>query len=189
MTDRMLPMTLDEFYEAVAVEDLNEDSTMHQLKSTVNVFFDTGRQSRAKRVQVPNMELVPSLNDNTLIAKADTATENGKYETVVLVDKVQYVQPNARHAINFTGIDGAEYWILPLKSNRNYVKVRCSCLDFYYRFAIWNHKNGSLLGDPPPPYVRKPGSNRAPVNPDKVDGVCKHIMGLADRMRADNIMK
>lgn len=54
------------------------------------------------------------------------------------------------------------------------VKVRCSCRDFYFRFAAWNHQKGALFGRIPPKYVRKT-TTRPEVNPKHIPGICKHI--------------
>lgn len=57
---------------------------------------------------------------------------------------------------------------------RQPVKVRCSCRDFYFRFAVWNHKAGVLFGRIPPKYKRKT-TTRPEVNPQHIPGICKHI--------------
>lgn len=168
-------------------ESLLETSTVHQLASQTKVFFDLGRDQRAARVQAPEMSLVPSFNDRTLLVKGVTRGQNGTYSSNILIMDVDYVEEGTQHAVDFTAADGSVYWILRPNRIKNDVKVSCSCLDFYYRFAVWNHKNGSLLGDAPPPYVKK--TDRAPVNPDKVAGVCKHLIKMGERLRAENLLK
>jgi hypothetical protein len=54
------------------------------------------------------------------------------------------------------------------------VKVSCTCQDFYWRFAPWNDENGCLHGAPPEPYEKK--TDRKPVNPDHIPGLCKHLL-------------
>lgn len=58
---------------------------------------------------------------------------------------------------------------------RNYVRVRCSCKDFQFRFSWEDRENKCLYGGVPKSYTRKPGSNRPPVNPHHYPGFCKHI--------------
>lgn len=54
------------------------------------------------------------------------------------------------------------------------IRVRCSCVDFYFTFAYWDWKNDALFGPKPRPYKRKT-TNRKPRNPGKYPGFCKHI--------------
>jgi hypothetical protein len=56
------------------------------------------------------------------------------------------------------------------------VQVRCTCSDFYWRFAAHNHKYGCLCGPEPEPYEKK--TDRKPVNPDEIPGLCKHLLNV-----------
>jgi hypothetical protein len=60
-------------------------------------------------------------------------------------------------------------------------------MDFYWRFAMYNDKDDSLLGKPPAPYVKK--TDREPQNPKQVPGVCKHITALADKLRLERVLR
>lgn len=64
-------------------------------------------------------------------------------------------------------------------SKKNYVRVRCSCQDFRFRFAWEDRAVKALYGGVPKSYQRKPGSTRPPVNPDHIPGMCKHIFECA----------
>lgn len=68
---------------------------------------------------------------------------------------------------------------LTTKANKNYVRVRCSCMDFRHRFAWEDRAVKALYGGIPAKYTRKPGSNRPPVNPKHIPGMCKHIFDCA----------
>lgn len=69
------------------------------------------------------------------------------------------------------------------KAKKNYVRVRCSCKDFRFRFAWEDRDNQCLFGGPPAKYTPKPGSNRPPVNPNHVPGICKHLYQCAHGMQ------
>jgi hypothetical protein len=56
---------------------------------------------------------------------------------------------------------------------KNDVHIRCSCLDYTFRFQFSNKKVNALYGNPKK-YKRKT-LTRPPVNPDEVPGYCKHI--------------
>ena len=58
---------------------------------------------------------------------------------------------------------------------KNYVRVRCACQDFRFRFAWEDRANGCVYGGVPRSYQRVPGSTRPPVNPEHLPGICKHI--------------
>lgn len=62
---------------------------------------------------------------------------------------------------------------------KNYVRVRCSCQDFRFRFAWEDRANQCLYGGVPKSYQRVPGSTRPPVNPEHIPGICKHIFQSA----------
>jgi hypothetical protein len=63
--------------------------------------------------------------------------------------------------------------------NKNWCRVRCSCSDFKHRFAWEDRDVNALFGAPPAKYTPVPGSNRPPVNPEHIPGMCKHIFGCA----------
>lgn len=64
-------------------------------------------------------------------------------------------------------------------SKQNYVRVRCSCKDFRFRFAWEDKAVQALYGGRPARYTRKPGSTRPEVNPQHIPGMCKHIFQCA----------
>lgn len=64
-------------------------------------------------------------------------------------------------------------------SRKNFVRVRCSCMDFRFRFAWEDKAVQALYGGRPARYTRKPGSTRPEVNPKHIPGMCKHIYQAA----------
>ena len=62
------------------------------------------------------------------------------------------------------------------------VKVRCSCPDFTWRFGPYNYEHRALLGKKYPLYTKK--TNRPPVNPDHIPGLCKHLMSVVQSISA-----
>lgn len=165
---------------------LLETSTMHQLTSNTNVFFDTPRQQSAGKVQLAHVQYIPAVNDGVLIVKADTRSSDKSYETTIQFVNVKYVGGDAPYAVPLQA-NGQEISIMPIRANQNDVQVHCTCMDFYWRFAMYNNKNKSLIGEPPAPYVKK--TDRAPNNPDQVPGACKHLMRLANQLRMEKILK
>jgi hypothetical protein len=165
---------------------ITETSTIHQLKSTVNVFFDTPRDQNSRLVEVFNLSFIPYVDDNQLLVKANTRSKTNTYKTSILFNDVKYVKKDTRYAVEFLA-NNDKYYIYPIKKNRSDVLVSCTCLDFYYMFSVWNQKDLSLYGEPPEPYIKK--TNRPLRNPDKQPGVCKHILRLSDEIIGKRILK
>jgi hypothetical protein len=78
-------------------------------------------------------------------------------------------------------------YMKPVEEGKTKVKVRCDCSDFRWRFAYYNAKHGALYGVAPPPYVKK--SDRPPVNPRELPGMCKHLMAAFNKMRSDGYIQ
>lgn len=163
-----------------------ETSTVGQLTSNTDVFFDAPRKQNASKVQLSNIQFIPAVADGVLIVKAETRSTDKTYETSIQFDNVLYVDAGTQYSIPVETVNGTLH-IMPLRANRNDVKVRCTCLDFYWRFALYNAKDKSLIGKQPEPYVKK--TDRPPVNPDQVPGVCKHIIKLADHLKLSKVLK
>lgn len=168
------------------MEKLNETSTIHQLKSTVNVFFDTPRDEKSRQVQVSNRIYIPYVDDSQLLVRANTKTNQKTYMTSILFDDVKFVNENRKYAIPILTKNN-KLFIMPIKRRKSDVLVSCTCLDFYYMFSVWNHRNNSLYGDAPEPYIKK--TNRPLRNPERVPGVCKHILRLSDVLIQERILK
>ncbi len=172
---------------SVDIEDLlTESSTVHQLKSNTKVFFGPERERKAGQVQLTNVEYVPAVANGMLIVKSKTRSSDKTYETTIQFSKVKFVKPDTQYAVPVaTGQE--EMHIMPLKARENDVQVHCTCMDFYWRFAMHNDQNDSLIGKPPAPYVKK--TDRPPLNPDRVPGACKHIDKLTQYLSMERILK
>jgi hypothetical protein len=67
------------------------------------------------------------------------------------------------------------------------VKVRCDCPDFRWRFAYYNDLKQALYGLRPPPYKRK--TNRPPVNPRHLPGMCKHLFNVVKILSSRGVIR
>lgn len=112
---------------------------------------------------------------------------------------------NGIHVVNvqFSGLkileelpENADYKKITYKDVDYYVErptletkcsVRCSCPDFYFTWAFYNHKNKALFGSLPKKYIRKT-TTRPPRNPLKVPGICKHIFQLQSYLRVHDYL-
>lgn len=124
---------------------------------------------------------VPS---NTLIVGSVTTSNGHNYKTSIRFNKVDFTDNGI---VTFRGTDNEDHSINPLNENSMDVDINCDCMDFRFRFAEFHYQNKSLVGDPPPPYVKK--TDRPPINPTKALGGCKHVLALAVKLRQMRIIR
>ena len=152
--------------------------------------FNTDRQSGSGRVQIVDKIFVASPNQGIVMVKAKSRSSAKQYDTRMSFEGIEFQgteDDEGNNTTTFQTPDGQEYAIVPAEYNNSEVRVSCSCLDFYYRFAVYNSKDSSLLGNPPPPYVRKTDGGE-PRNPNEVPGMCKHLMALSDDLKQARIV-
>lgn len=149
---------------------------------------DSPRESNANKVQVQEVNLIPSLQNKSLTVKARTRTSDKFYETIIVFSGVQFFDEGGHGRQEIQATDGSTYFIDPIRPYKSNVKVRCTCLDFYFRFSVWDQRDDALTGEPPQPYQRKSDAY-PPVNPQKLSGVCKHIMKLTNYLKQQRIIR
>lgn len=166
-------------------EILTEDETFSNLRQNIQRGFPfvKKRQYATDLVRITSLELVPFVQMKTLMVKAvaHSGESNKEYDVKLLFKNVKYQDQPSDKNITFTAEDKKTYNIIPISLATNTVRVKCTCLDFYFRFTVWNHNKGALIGKPPKPYVRKT-TTYPPVNPQKVPGICKHILKTVDAL-------
>lgn len=172
----------------ISAKFLIETPLAKLYNDTINGFATPRRQS-AGRVQVMNKLFIAASRNNAVGIKATTRSSANKYDTQMFFEGIEYLdaEEDGTKPFGFTASDGQAYIIEAVNYNSDDVKVSCSCLDFYYRFSVWNNRDGSLYGNPPPPYVNKT-DGREPVNPDKIAGLCKHLISLTDELRQERFL-
>lgn len=165
------------------------EMTVYQLdRSTHNAFGDD-REHGAGKTSIGNIEYSEQQADGKtqLVVKSAVRGSTGmQYEPVIVFKNVTFEQEDTPQNITVQGSDGKDHHIDAASVRNSDVQVRCNCMDFYWRFANWNMKHKSLLGNPPPPYVKK--TDRPPVNPTQKPGVCKHLYKLIQQIKAKRIM-
>ena len=162
---------------------LLEISYNNLLRNTDKHF--SGRSKRASDVALTNTVFIPYINDNYLEIESESRTKNGKYISRIVFENVVFKDEGDEKSAKIISPDGTEYYFKPINRRKVNVKVSCTCLDFYYRFAAFNQRDDALASDPPDPYVKK--TDRPPVNPAKVSGVCKHLIRMVDELEKDNV--
>ncbi len=165
--------------------------TYNQLASqtkNAETIRDSPREQNSNRVQIQEVNLIPSVQNKTLTARARTKSKEKYYDTQIVFYGVDYHNEGGHGRQEFQGADGTSYFIDPIRPYKSKVKVRCSCLDFYFRFSVWDHRDDALTGEPPESYQRRTDTY-PPVNPQKVSGLCKHIMGLTRFLKQQRLIR
>ena len=170
------------------LKDLYEDSVNDLEKSTIAGFPNTKkRQNVTSAVAVGTIKFIPYEDSHSLEIHADVNSAGHHYQSAMLFTDVQYEPNDSPEVVSFHGADNTEHHIYSVSAVLNNVQVRCTCLDFYFRFANQNYQSDSLLGSPPPPYRRKTDT-RPPANPMDAVGMCKHVIKLADKLKDMRIL-
>jgi len=160
------------------------------INSTENTFPDTDkRQNATAEVRVENVSFVPTSGGLMIKSEVVNTNKGSRYHTSVMIENVEFQETSSNETVTIKGSDGADHFIVPIDINTTDVKVNCTCLDFGFRFAIWNYNKDSLLGQKPEPYKKKPDSNRPPANPKQSPGVCKHLFKTFDELKTHSIFK
>ena len=168
---------------------LFEDKTYGELDAQIVRGFPTTtkRQHSTQPIQIVEIGLTPYIGMKTLYVKSKARSNHKIYDPQILFKRVEYEEEDTSSNITFMGSDGNEYHMQPISLRTKNIRVRCNCLDFYYRFAVWNHRDAALSGRKPKPYLRKTDTY-PPVNPDKVSGVCKHIIKTIEALTASGMV-
>lgn len=161
--------------------------SLSNMKNNVIRDFGRGREQRSNKVQVSNYHVIPSVNERTLLIKARIVGEESKYDVQIRFINVFFSDEPRAGYTEVKAMDGRTYYIKQFTASQTQARVKCTCLDFHYRFSLWNHGKRALEGDPPAPYIKKTDS--APVNPNRVPGSCKHILKLVNFLKGEQIVR
>lgn len=172
------------------VQALNEDSTYPGLYTNIQRAFPhtQKRQHATGPIAITRMEYLPYAQNGVLQVNAEVRSDGTAYTPVVQFTQVQFEPNDTPENVTFKGADDNDYHIQPVQLPTTNVKVRCNCLDFYYRFAAWNATDKSLYGPAFPPYQRKT-TTRPEVNPDHVPGLCKHLIKVFQQTEQEGLTR
>jgi len=172
------------------INQLIEASAADLERNTMNFIppaSPTARQHVVEPIQINKIQFIPQRQSNSLIIKVNVTSNGHPYEPSFQFENVIYDDSDQSDNTTFKAADRQEYHIIPIDLKNHNAKVRCNCLDFYYRFAPSNNANQSLLGSPPPPYVKT--SNKPYVNPKQVPALCKHLLKAIQALRSVNVVR
>lgn len=169
------------------ISDILLEVSLSNLKNNVLRNFGKSREVASDRVRVVNYQILPSIQDKSLLLKSNIMSNGSRYTVQIRFLNVNYVDVQDSGSVELYAIDGQKYYIKPFTSAQKQVRVGCNCLDFYYRFSLWNHTKKSLEGPPPQPYIKK--TDMPLVNPQEIPGVCKHIVKMTSFLKDEGIVR
>jgi hypothetical protein len=146
-------------------------------------FPDTkARQHLVLTVNAHEIEFFPYVENGKLEVHSIVRSQGNRYSTKIRFDNVDFGSEDDNGVVEIEGPDEEQYFIFPLSEFGDNVSMSCNCMDFRFRFANQHSQNKSLVGNPPPTYVRVT-NNRPPVNPTNAIGACKHVLALIRKLR------
>jgi len=163
---------------------LAEDSTYPELYTDIQRGFPNTqrRQHATNEVSIRQLSYLPYIGMKMLQIRAQCRSNQHDYQPILQLLNVTFENADSPENVTFNA-QGTDYHMQPVDLDQSRVKVRCNCLDFYYRFAMTNFNDNSLVGRSPPVYRRVPGSNRPPANPMNVPGLCRHLIKVVQRLQ------
>jgi hypothetical protein len=171
------------------LQQLLELSSVPALQGNIERGFPETkkRQHVTHEVVISNVQYMPYIGMKMLHVKSISASNGNQYQQALQFNGVAFEDADTDQNATFQASDGEDYHVQPLELTGHNVKVRCNCMDFHYRFANYNSQDKSLVGKPPPLYQRK--TNRPPVNPLQVPGMCKHLLKLVEILQRYGLVK
>lgn len=162
-------------------------------KSTIS--FKQWRRSYSQNDRMNIAAIIPYKGTKSVLFQGSCfgRTQKSIHKTNLLFSGVEIIEENSSmtdetrpNLIDYIKVEHKRktYYIQKIDPRKHGLTVRCTCADFFYRFAWYNHEKGALYGPKPRPYRRVPGSTRPPQNPGHFAGMCKHIYNLYSFMRA-----
>jgi len=165
------------------------ESSLDDMARSIKIGFPntTKREHIVNSVNITGLNLVPYVGMRVLLAVGTASSNGNTYKPVIQFLKVNYMNESTDDNVTFKATGNQEFNIEPINSELTQIKVRCNCLDYYYRFAFYNNNQGDHYPPKAKPYIRKT-TTYPPANPQKVPGVCKHILKLADFLEKTQII-
>jgi len=146
----------------------------------------TKRQYSTDTVVVEHLDWIPFIGVKTLFIKGTIKNEGRKHDAIILFKGVKYALKQEKKTIPIMASTGKKIFIEQISIEKDDVLVRCSCKDFYWRFLHFNKQDKALYGKDRKKYeaIFRPGSS----NPEKISGICKHLIKMTKTLHESNIL-
>ena len=164
------------------------ESSLDELKQSAILAFPntTKRQHAIDEIEISNVKITPFLGVKTLYAKAlaHNINNGNEYNSVILFKGLNYQEQKNNNNIEIN-VNGIHYYFNKLSLENTQVLLRCNCQDFKNRFHHYNHIDKSLQGPNRKKYI---GQGLWEANPQKLPGMCKHIMKMVETLKQINLV-
>lgn len=167
--------------------NLLETSLKELYKNSIIAFpFAQKRQYATDTVTIEHLDWLPFSGVKTLFVKATIKNEGRKHESIILFKNVKYAESLNKNTIPIMTSTGKKIFVEQISNDQD-VLVRCSCKDFYWRFMHFDKQDKSLYGRNRKKYeaIFNPGSS----NPEKLPGICKHLMKMSKVLSEAKLIK
>lgn len=185
-------LTLPTHNEFDEVYDSNNftitEATIPELRRNLETGFPNTkkRQHSVNEVQVLAINYIPNPTQKTLyIASTTTASAANQYHQNISLSNIMFDLVDSDINIRLER-NNKPFYVRPVNEENTDIMVSCNCQDYLMRFANINAENNCHIGELPPPYTKT--TNRPPVNPSRVPGMCKHIIKVVDYLNATGLL-
>lgn len=163
---------------------MTESSLSDLYKSTVEAFPRTlKRQFAVDPIKIVEIKWSPFLGMKTLSVSGLAQNEGHEYRPSILFKNVEYIKDLKSVKL---ATEGKEYYLHPLSVQKNDIRVKCSCGDFFWRFRHTDAEEQCLLGPDRKKYESHGGP---PANPMSMPGMCKHLLKFINALEQSGILK
>ena len=153
--------------------------TISQMMEAVN--------NRGEPRYVSILKTTPLVGNKTLSVKGEARGEKGYPVTATFYNVDYSMEKDEAHPLTVRAEKGHQAYMEQIVESQHPVQVRCQCPDYRHTYAHWNKQQKALSGRAFPSYERK--TTWMPErNPKHQPGICKHLIGLFERLRRDKII-
>lgn len=143
---------------------------------------------------------VPNVNAKSMIFQGEAYSPGDRkkkipaksYKPQIVFYQVDFTnEEDKEHPLSAYTKTGDLVWSEQLKSFKHPVMVRCSCLDFFFRWGYPDARKSALTGKDNFRYTRKtpaPPVGRPYQNPKNLPGFCKHVVGLWELLQKRRLL-
>jgi len=172
---------------------INERNRKSRLKHTIKSLIASTMKVRKninpyKKVELLAVTPVQRTNQILVRGQARGTAEQRLYELLIMFSGASFSETKDKdHPLKISLGSGAYIYMAKLSGSNTKVQVRCTCKDYYFMWQWWNKQESALFGGKFPTYKRKT-DNYPERNPDHVPGVCKHVIGLSEKLAQQGVL-
>jgi len=158
--------------------------TIEDLKSKTKKLREHMNEPRPVKI----LKVTPLVGNQTVSIKAEAHGTKSYPMTVTFYGVEFQREKDPKHPLAVTPEVNERFYMEQASERDHPVQVRCQCPDFRFTWAWWDKNEKALSGRNFAKYTRKT-KHMPERNPKHVPGLCKHLVGLTERLRKDRLLK